>query len=459
MSMRLSTLLGSVTLIVGAASPAFAQSTRVYDNLHRLTNAIGLWGSYGYSYDPLNNLRARTGPSGLICSYDASNRLSGIGGAQSRTYAYNARGEVTGDGIRSFSLDADGQITGITGIATYAYDGNGRRIRSTAPLGVPEYALYGLGGDLVYAEKGGTQTDYLKLAGHTLVALRKTGGVTTPVYLHPDLLGSPRKATNAAGAPLWQEHFDPYGTKLNGVDEKLGYTGHVHDPESGYTYLQARFYDPRVGRFLSTDPSHFEDDNPFTFNRYGYANNNPYRYTDPDGRVVLPSLIPAAVMAWRAYPAYDTATSTAGNINTLADADASTADKLAAGAELAGSLPGGKPGRNAAGGLARMADDAGDAARGVVPKPGTRVRPPGVPENWRVRPSDSPGGVKYYDPRNPGNQVRVEQGNPNSPHPNSREPYVRDLRDGQYRDAQVNVVPRDDPAGHIPLDQYPGYRP
>jgi RHS repeat-associated protein len=99
------------------------------------------------------------------------------------------------------------------------------------------------------------------------------------------------------------------------------------------------------------------------------------------------------------------------------------------------------------------------AARGVVPKPGTRVRPTGVPENWRVRPSDSPGGVKYSDPKNPGNQVRVEQGNPNSPYPSSREPYVRDLRNGQYRDVQGNVVPRNDPAGHIPLDQYPGYRP
>jgi hypothetical protein len=48
--------------------------------------------------------------------------------------------------------------------------------------------------------------------------------------------------------------------------------------------MQARFYDPMVGRFLSTDPVYFQDDNPFTFNRYSYANNNPYKYLDPDGR-------------------------------------------------------------------------------------------------------------------------------------------------------------------------------
>jgi len=212
------------------------------------------------------------------------NRLSSINGVQSRSYAYDARGEITGDGIKSFTLNADGQITAITGVASYVYDGNGKRIKATPQSGSTEYALYSLAGDLVYTEKGTEQTDYLKLGGATLVELKKSGGATTATYLHPDLLGSPRKATNAAGAIRWQEHFDPYGAKLNGVAEKIGYTGHSHDPDSGYAYMQARFYDPLVGRFLSTDPIHFQDDNPFTFNRYAYANNNPYRFHDPDGR-------------------------------------------------------------------------------------------------------------------------------------------------------------------------------
>jgi len=276
---------GNLTFLDDQADGA-DDATLGYDHLHRLTSATGLWGSFGYTYDPLNNIRSRTGPSALTYSYDAANRLAGISGAQSRSYAYNAQGEITGDGIKSFTLNADGQITGVTGVASYAYDGNGKRIRSTPQGGTAEYALYSLGGDLLYSEKDGTQTDFLKLAGQTRVELRKTGGVTTPVYLHPDLLGSPRKATNAAAAILWQEHFDPYGAKLNGVVEKIGYTGHAHDPESGYAYMQARFYDPLVGRFLSTDPIHFQDGNPFTFNRYAYANNNPYRYTDPTGNAV-----------------------------------------------------------------------------------------------------------------------------------------------------------------------------
>jgi RHS repeat-associated protein len=97
--------------------------------------------------------------------------------------------------------------------------------------------------------------------------------------------------------------------------------------------------------------------------------------------------------------------------------------------------------------------------QGTRPLPGTRTIPEGIPENWRIRSSKTPGGVKYYDPQNPGNQVRVEQGNPNSSYSHSQQPYVRELRNGQYHDVQGNVVPREDPRGHIPLDQYSEYQP
>ena len=132
-----------------------------------------------------------------------------------------------------------------------------------------------------------SETDYLSLGGQTLVEVEKVDGTTTVSYLHPDLLGSPRRATNASKTQLWREHYDPYGMKLNGIDEKIGYTGHAYDAATGLTYMQARFYDPLVGRFLSTDPVGFDASNPYGFNRYAYANNNPYRYTDPNGEFVL----------------------------------------------------------------------------------------------------------------------------------------------------------------------------
>ncbi len=52
--------------------------------------------------------------------------------------------------------------------------------------------------------------------------------------------------------------------------------------------MQARYYDPIIGRFYSNDPVGWVANNPvYSFNRYSYANNNPYKYVDPDGRIVV----------------------------------------------------------------------------------------------------------------------------------------------------------------------------
>ncbi|MEP1444751.1 MAG: RHS repeat-associated core domain-containing protein [Paraglaciecola sp.] len=64
--------------------------------------------------------------------------------------------------------------------------------------------------------------------------------------------------------------------------DDIGYTGHKFDTDLGLSYMQARYYDPVIGRFYSNDPVGFN--NVHNFNRYAYANNNPYKYTDPDGR-------------------------------------------------------------------------------------------------------------------------------------------------------------------------------
>lgn len=100
-------------------------------------------------------------------------------------------------------------------------------------------------------------------------------------------------------------------------------------------------------------------------------------------------------------------------------------------------------------------DDVGLSTRGLVPAAGTRMRPPGVPDEWRVVPTNSGGGVRYYDPANPGNSVRVMQGSPTSPYPNSQAPYVRWQRNGAPLDVNGNVLPTANvPEAHIPLQDF-----
>jgi len=79
--------------------------------------------------------------------------------------------------------------------------------------------------------------------------------------------------------------YAPYGTTALGTPPSgPGYTGHVNDPETNLVYMQARYYDPATGHFLSTDPASPTSGNTFNFNRYAYANNNPIHNVDPDGR-------------------------------------------------------------------------------------------------------------------------------------------------------------------------------
>lgn len=104
-------------------------------------------------------------------------------------------------------------------------------------------------------------------------------------YLHTDGLGSIVAVTNADGALIETREYEAYGQQLSPqVSDGPGYTGHVQDRVTGLTYMQQRYYDPGLGRFLSIDPVSANSSTGANFNRYWYADNNPYRYVDPDGR-------------------------------------------------------------------------------------------------------------------------------------------------------------------------------
>ena len=135
----------------------------------------------------------------------------------------------------------------------------------------------------------------LVLAVLALTGLQATA-LDRVTYYHNDALGSPVAATDQSGNLLWRESYEPYGERLqyedNGTNE-LWYTGKQEESEFGINYFGARWYDPTMGRFLAIDPVGFSSGNVQSFNRYAYANNNPYLYVDPDGE--LPILIPVII--------------------------------------------------------------------------------------------------------------------------------------------------------------------
>ncbi|NHA16181.1 RHS repeat-associated core domain-containing protein [Thioalkalivibrio sp. XN279] len=106
----------------------------------------------------------------------------------------------------------------------------------------------------------------------------------TVTYLHTDLLGSVVLETDQNRNVVARYEYEPYGLPRQAIADQPGYTGHVHDAGSGLVYMQQRYYDPEVGRFLSIDPVGVDIATGANFNRYWYGNDNPYRYVDPDGR-------------------------------------------------------------------------------------------------------------------------------------------------------------------------------
>ncbi len=68
----------------------------------------------------------------------------------------------------------------------------------------------------------------------------------------------------------------------------FAYAGEMYDKESGFYYLRARYYDPKMGRFVSEDTYKGQVDNPLSLNRYTYTHNNPLRFVDPSGHDIGP---------------------------------------------------------------------------------------------------------------------------------------------------------------------------
>ncbi|MGH9869722.1 MAG: RHS repeat-associated core domain-containing protein [Candidatus Polarisedimenticolia bacterium] len=106
-------------------------------------------------------------------------------------------------------------------------------------------------------------------------------------FYHVDHLGTPRVITDVSGNAVSKHKYLPFGEELSPPPSMNThqFTGHERDKETGLDYMLARFYNPGMFRFMGPDPSvaSIDAQNPQSWNRYAYANNNPLRFVDPDG--------------------------------------------------------------------------------------------------------------------------------------------------------------------------------
>ena len=110
-------------------------------------------------------------------------------------------------------------------------------------------------------------------------------------YICRDYLGSITHLVNADGSLAQELSYDAWGRLRNPQTQEVygasaqpvlklgrGYTGHEHLSLFGLVNMNARLYDPVLGRFLSPDPYVQMPDNLQNLNRYSYCLNNPLAY-------------------------------------------------------------------------------------------------------------------------------------------------------------------------------------
>jgi RHS repeat-associated protein len=229
-------------------------------------NPTQLDGNTGYAYDNANQLSTAPGTAYTYDQLDERTSTS-TGGATQAAYSYDQAGRLI-----SYTA-ANGTAT------TYAYNGDGLRVTKTTG-GITSTFAWDNTATVPLALSDG-QHSYIY--GPDNVPIEQMDESGTPLYLHQDQLGSTRMITDQNGAISATFTYSPYGTQTGttgSATTALGYAGQYADPESGLTYMRARYYDPATAQFLTRDALEVLTRQP-----YGYANDNPVTYTDPSGQL------------------------------------------------------------------------------------------------------------------------------------------------------------------------------
>lgn len=293
---------GNPTVILDniTGTPTAQHRWMSYDGLDRLTSsASAMFGgtdhTHRFTYDALDNLESwkHAGVKDYAdYVYDERNRLISIrntAGAAVVGIDYDPQGNLTNKNGQTYEFDYGNRLRIMLGKESYRYDGLGRRVQTTKVGGGQVRWQYSQGGQLLYEEDSTTllSAEHIYFAG-SLIATRSRNWSTNVMqtkYQHNDALGSPVAVTNEAGHVIERNNYEPYGGIIgNTARSGIGYTGHVMDGATGLIYMQQRYYDQSIGRFLSMDPVAANSTTGANFNRYWYANNNPYKFVDPDGR-------------------------------------------------------------------------------------------------------------------------------------------------------------------------------
>jgi RHS repeat-associated protein len=271
--------------------PNGTSTSYTYDVASRLTNInhigpSGIIEALTYQYDAAGNrtsLTRNNGTASLLpnavasATYDAANEQTTFAGA---TLTYDNNGNLTNDGKNTYQWDARNRLIGMSGgtTASFAYDPLGRRVSKTIN-GTSTQFTYD-GNEITTEIGGGTVgAKYLRSLNVDEPFIRQTRSVNE--HYHTDALGSSLALTDASGTSLATYRYEPFGKTVltNTSSNTFSYTGRENDG-TGVFYLRSRYYQPELQRFMSEDPLRYAGGD---LNIFAYVWNSPTQFRDPMG--------------------------------------------------------------------------------------------------------------------------------------------------------------------------------
>jgi len=267
-----------------------------------------------FSYDTQNRLTSWNGPS---ATYDGKGNILSMSdagtfsyGLSSKPYAItgvtNPKSLVTQREqditYTSFSRPATIEENGYT--VSFTYNSDGEKVKMVkSQNGNIVSTKYYLGG-CYETTLGNTENFYLFGDYYNATAVsQKTNNTYNVFHLLRDSQGSVTHVIHTTGFQLQELSYDAWGRLRYPATYELypasnlpevyfrGYCGHEHLKEFGLINMNARLYDPAIGRFLSPDPYVQMPENSQNFNRYSYCLNNPLKYTDESGEIITEWII------------------------------------------------------------------------------------------------------------------------------------------------------------------------
>ena len=300
-----------------------------YDDIDRLVREdnAALNKTYFYEYDDLGNIEkittynyttgnSLTGGVTKTYSYDSSKRLISVteNGVMQSISGYDALGNPASYKGNTLTWTR-GRMLASCGNNSYLYDMDGVRQEKTVNGVVHTYYT---DGTKIIAEKVGEKVFEYYYDAQGIVAFKYDGAV---YYFKKNLMGDIDRIYDANKNLVAEYKYDAWGNHRiytgTGIDitdnssynnsvaklnvAKLNpfrYRGYYYDTETGLYYLNSRYYDPSIGRFINADDiSYIQPTDINGLNLFAYCYNNPIMYVDPTGQFIVSLLLTLGTLA------------------------------------------------------------------------------------------------------------------------------------------------------------------